>query len=47
MPMSDSDPFFLDVSAHFSLRVATKGSIRQKNQKIYHFLGYFSKSKTE
>ena len=44
MFLARSDTYFLEVRAHVSLKVATKGSLEVKN---LTFLGYFYKMKTE
>ena len=46
MLVASSDTYFLEVSAHVSLKVATKDSFRDKKT-YFKFLGYFSKAKTE
>ena len=46
MLVASSDTNFLEVSAHVSLKVATKDSFRDKKT-YFKFLGYFSKAKTE
>ena len=45
--MPSSATYFLEVGAHISLKVATKGSIRGKKLWKFRFLGSFSKLKTE
>ena len=46
--MADSDTYFLEVTAHVSLKVATNNSFRdKKTMNIYYLLGYFSKAKLE
>ena len=47
MIMSGLDTYFLEVSVHALLKVATKGSFRGKKYENVAFLGYFSKAKTE
>ena len=48
MLMPGSNTYFLKVSGHVSLKVATKDSFRGKNNlKTLHFSGYFSKTKME
>ena len=47
MLISGLDTYFLEVSAHALLKVATKGSFRGKKLEYLAFLGYFSESKTE
>ena len=48
MLMPGSNTYFLKVSGHVSLKVATKDSFRAKNNlKTLHCLGYFSITKTE
>ena len=47
MIMSGLDTYFLEVSVHALLKVATKGSFRGKKYENVAFLGYFSKVKTE
>ena len=43
-----SATYFLEVGTHISLKVATKGSIRDKKKLWkFRFLGSFSKLKTE
>ena len=42
-----SDTYFLEVSAHVSLNVATKASFRDEKLRKFRFLAYFSKAKTE
>ena len=39
--------YFLEVSAHALLKVATKGFFRGKKYKNLAFFGYFSEAKTE
>ena len=41
------DTYFLEVSAHALLKIATKVSFRGKKSKNLAFLGYFSEVKTE
>ena len=41
------DTYFLEVSAHPLLKVATKGSFKDKKSENLAFLGYFSKAKRE
>ena len=45
--MSGLDIYFLDMSAHDLLNLATKGSFRGKKFENLAFLGYFSERKTE
>ena len=45
MLLSGLDTYFLEVSAHALLKVATKGSFRGKKSKNLAFLGYFSEVK--
>ena len=47
MLMSGLDTYFLDMSAHALLNMATKGSFRGKKSENLAFLGYFSEGKTE
>ena len=47
MLLSDLDTYFLDVSAHALLNIATKGSFRGKKFENLAFLGFFSEAKTE
>ena len=41
------DTYFLEVSAHPLLKVATKGSFKDKKSENLAFSGYFSKAKRE
>ena len=45
MAMSSLDTYFLEVSAHSLLKVATKSSFRGKKYRNLVFLGYFSEGK--
>ena len=45
--MSGLDTYFLDVSAHALLRVATKSSFIDTKSENFTCLGYFSEVKTE
>ena len=47
MLMSGLDTYFLEVSAHAFLKVATKGSFRGKKYENLAFLGYFSEAETK
>ena len=47
MLIHGSDTYFLEVSAHVSLNVATKASFRGEKLRKFRFLAYFSKAKTE
>ena len=47
MLMSGSDTYFLEVSAHALVNIATKGSFRGKKFENLAFLGYFSEANTE
>ena len=47
MIMSGLDTYFLEVSVHALLKVATKGSFRGKKCENVAFLGYFSQAKME
>ena len=40
------DAHVLEISAHVSLKGATKGSFRGKKTENVYFWGYFSKAKT-
>ena len=42
-----SSYIYLEVAAHVSLKVATRGSLREKKLWTFRFLGYISKTKTE
>ena len=45
--MAASDTYFLQVSAHVSLKVATKDYFRYQEKMKFNFLVCFSKAKTE
>ena len=47
MVMSGLDTYFLEVTEHTLLQVATKGSSRGKKSENLAFLGYFSETKME
>ena len=47
MLISGLDTYFLDVSAHALVNIATKGYFRGKKFENLAFLGYFSEAKTE
>ena len=44
MLMAGSDAYFLEVSAHALLKIATKGSFRGEKLENFAFLGYFSEA---
>ena len=44
MLMAGSDAYFLEVSAHALLKIATKGSFRGEKWENFAFLGYFSEA---